>query len=102
MAEFAHRRADRRRTRLKDGRIAGAGLDVLEEEPPDPDDPLLALENVYFTPHISFYSEESIVRLRTATVESVVDVLSGRVPRSVVNPAVLSGLGLEAGGGKDA
>ncbi len=71
---------------VKDNQIAGVGLDVLEQEPPDQNNPLLALENVYITPHIAFYSEDSIKRLRAATIESVVEVLSGRVPRTVLNP----------------
>ncbi|HUV08587.1 MAG TPA: C-terminal binding protein [Spirochaetia bacterium] len=74
---------------LQGGRIAGAGLDVLEKEPPEPDDPLLSLESVCFTPHFAYYSDQSIVRLRTVTAESVIQVLNGRMPRSVVNRAVL-------------
>ena len=73
---------------VKAGQIAGAGLDVLEQEPPAMDNPLLSLDNIYITPHIAFYSEDSIKRLREATIKSVVDVLEGGVPRSVVNGVV--------------
>jgi len=70
---------------LKEGRVSGAGLDVLEQEPPDPKSPLLAMENVIFSPHVGFYSEESIRELNRRTAEGVADVLLGKWPRSVVN-----------------
>ncbi|MBP8717711.1 MAG: C-terminal binding protein [Candidatus Atribacteria bacterium] len=74
---------------LKEGWIAGAALDVMEKEPPDWNNPLLALQNLIVTPHISFYSEESYVELKTKTAEAVLAVLRGEIPRSVVNPQVL-------------
>ena len=49
---------------LKEGLISGAGLDVLEKEPPDSENPLLKMENVILSPHIGFYSEESIRELK--------------------------------------
>jgi len=70
---------------LVDHTIAGAALDVLEQEPPAPDEPLLQLDNVQFSPHTSSWSAESIVQLRRDTARNVVDVLQGRTPRSVVN-----------------
>jgi D-3-phosphoglycerate dehydrogenase len=70
---------------LGEGRISGAGLDVLEKEPPDPKSPLLGMGNVILSPHVSFYSEESIKELKHRTAENVADVLLGRWPRSVVN-----------------
>jgi D-3-phosphoglycerate dehydrogenase / 2-oxoglutarate reductase len=79
---------------VRAGRIGGVALDVLEEEPPNVSDPLLSLENVYFTPHLAFYSTESMTRLRTMTVRAVIDVLSGREPHSVVNREVLTGSSL--------
>jgi D-3-phosphoglycerate dehydrogenase / 2-oxoglutarate reductase len=69
--------------------IAGAALDVLEQEPPDPGEPLLQLSNVIITPHTSSWSRESLTQLRRGTVQNVVDVLQDRLPRSVVNRKAL-------------
>jgi D-3-phosphoglycerate dehydrogenase / 2-oxoglutarate reductase len=74
---------------LKGRLISGAGLDVLEKEPPDPKSPLLEMENVTFSPHVGFFSEESIQELNRRTAESVADVLLGKWPRSVVNREVM-------------
>jgi D-3-phosphoglycerate dehydrogenase len=74
---------------LREGRISGAGLDVLEKEPPDSENPLLKMENVILSPHIGFYSVESISELKQRTAKNVSDVLMGRWPRSVVNREVL-------------
>jgi D-3-phosphoglycerate dehydrogenase len=73
---------------LRKGQVSGAGLDVLEKEPPDPQNPLLKMENVTLAPHISFYSEESISELKQRTAENVSSVLLGKWPRSVVNQQV--------------
>jgi len=75
---------------LKEKRIAGAALDVMENEPPNWENPLLSLENIVITPHISFYSEESYIELKTKTAEAVLSVLTGSRPRSVVNKEVLN------------
>jgi D-3-phosphoglycerate dehydrogenase len=74
---------------LEAGRLRGAGLDVLEEEPLPAGGPLARLDNVILSPHAAFYSEGSLVELKRKAAEAVVDVLEGRQPRSVVNPAVL-------------
>ncbi len=74
---------------LREGWIAGAALDVLSQEPPPPDHPLLTLENVIITPHAAFYSETAIEELARKAAQNVVQVLQGRVPRSIVNPEVL-------------
>ncbi len=74
---------------LREGWIAGAALDVLSQEPPPPDHPLLALENVIVTPHAAFYSETAIEELARKAAQNVVQVLQGRVPASIVNPEVL-------------
>jgi D-3-phosphoglycerate dehydrogenase len=73
---------------LKEGWIAGAGLDVLEQEPPDPVDPILALDNVVFTPHYASYTEEAYHELRVKTAENAAAVLQGRFPKYLVNPEV--------------
>ena len=74
---------------LREGWIAGAGLDVLPQEPIAADDPLLKLDNVVLTPHVSFYSEESLADMRRRTAQSVVDVLAGRAPEHLANPDAL-------------
>lgn len=75
---------------LKEGWIAGAGLDVVETEPPPADSELLKLENIVLTPHTGFYSEESLVELQTKAVAEVVRVLKGEMPLNLVNKDVLS------------
>jgi D-3-phosphoglycerate dehydrogenase / 2-oxoglutarate reductase len=65
--------------------IAAAALDVLEQEPPDPNDPLLQLDNVIINPHASSGSIEAVTQLRHDTAQNVVDMLSGKLPRSIVN-----------------
>jgi len=74
---------------LMENHLGGAAIDVMEMEPPSPDNPLLRLENIIVTPHISYYSEDSYVELKTETAKAVVAVLSGKLPRSLVNPEVL-------------
>jgi hypothetical protein len=74
---------------LAEGQISGAGLDVLEKEPPDPENPLLKMNNVILSPHVSFYSVESISELKRRTAKNVSDVLRGRWPISVVNREVI-------------
>jgi D-3-phosphoglycerate dehydrogenase len=74
---------------LTEGWIAGAALDVLTQEPPDPANPLLTLENVIFTPHAAFYSEAAIADVERKAAEHVAQALRGEVPTNVVNPAVL-------------
>jgi D-3-phosphoglycerate dehydrogenase / 2-oxoglutarate reductase len=73
---------------LERKQIAGAALDVLSTEPPV-SSPLFGRNNVILTPHMSFYSEESLVELQTRAAEEVVRVLSGQLPRDPVNPEVL-------------
>jgi D-3-phosphoglycerate dehydrogenase len=70
---------------LRAGRLGGAGLDVLEHEPPLPDDPLLALDNVLVTSHAAFYSQEALADQRRRAVENVALVLTGRAPHAAVN-----------------
>jgi D-3-phosphoglycerate dehydrogenase len=74
---------------LKIGIIRGAALDVLEEEPPDFDNPLLSLDNVLVTPHAAFYSEEAMVEVRSRSSQAVVKVFKGELPDHIVNGKVL-------------
>jgi D-3-phosphoglycerate dehydrogenase len=68
--------------------LAGAGLDVLSQEPPN-GSPLFGRDNVILTPHTSFYSVESLVDLQVKAAEEVVRVLNGDTPRNPVNPEAL-------------
>ncbi|MHB8630082.1 MAG: NAD(P)-dependent oxidoreductase, partial [Aggregatilineales bacterium] len=70
---------------LQEGWIAAAGLDVLEQEPTSPDNPLLKLENVVITPHIAGYNDEFWDNFWRFSVETVIDLSEGRLPRSYVN-----------------
>lgn len=70
--------------------IAAAGLDVLEEEPPDKDDPLLDREDVILSPHAAWNSRESRIELLEKSALRVRQALEGEVPESVVNPEVLA------------
>ncbi len=73
---------------LREGWIAGAALDVLETEPPAPDNPLLGLPHVLRTPHTAGYSADSLPENRRDTVDEVLRVLRGEWPRALVNPEV--------------
>ncbi|WP_282942401.1 C-terminal binding protein [Paenibacillus sp. RC67] len=70
---------------LQSSQIAGAGLDVLEQEPILSDNPLLHMEQVILTPHAAWYSEESEKELKGKVAQNVVDVLSGFYPRYLAN-----------------
>lgn len=73
---------------LKEGEIAGAGLDVLEDENVDTHHPLVNLENVIITPHSAFYSNQALKDLQYKAVQEVIRVLTGEKPKSCVNPEV--------------
>ena len=80
---------------LEQGWIAGAGLDVLEQEPPEPENPLLHMENVILTPHIASASQRMAPETRRRVGQEISLVLTGRWPKSCVNPAVLADAGLK-------
>ena len=77
------------RDALASGHLGGAALDMLEQEPPAPDEPLLQRDDVVITPHAGFYSEESVRELQRKAVEQVVDALAGRRPTYALNADVV-------------
>jgi D-3-phosphoglycerate dehydrogenase len=80
---------------LTAGTIAGAGLDVLEDEPPSNNNPLLTMENVLVTPHVASATTRMRPETRRRVGREVALVLRGRWPMSCVNPTVLPRVSLE-------
>ena len=80
---------------LESGHLAGAGLDVLEQEPPTLDNPLLRMENVVVTPHVASATTRMRPETRRRVGREVALVLTGRWPMSCVNPTVLPRAPLE-------
>jgi D-3-phosphoglycerate dehydrogenase len=74
---------------LNTGLIAGAALDVFEQEPPEPTSPLLACKNLLMTPHSAALTKECVLRVAICAAQGIVDYFSGRTPEFVVNKAVL-------------
>jgi len=74
---------------LRAERIAGAGLDVLEQEPPSDDDAILSLDNVILSPHALCWTDQCMAGNGAADVAAVQATMSGRPPAHVVNPDVL-------------
>lgn len=73
---------------LKSGQVGGYGTDVLDEEPPKPDHPLLKLPNVVCTPHVASRTYESVVRQASTAVKNLVLAMNGEKPIAQVNPEV--------------
>lgn len=73
---------------LREGIIAGAGLDVLDHEPPSPDCELLAMNNVVLTPHLAWYTEEAGWDIRNLIMDDLRAFVKGKPPQFVVNPEV--------------
>lgn len=69
---------------LTSGHLRGAALDVLDPEPPAPDNPLLKLPNILVTPHIAASTEEAMRRMAVTAAEEVIRVLSGQEPRYLI------------------
>ncbi len=70
---------------LRDRKIAGAALDVFPGEIPDPNDPLLTLDNVILTPHAAAFTEQSVARMSLYAATGIHEVLSGQAPTRPVN-----------------
>jgi D-3-phosphoglycerate dehydrogenase len=73
---------------LQEKRISGAGLDVFEKEPLDPDNPLLKMDNVVTIPHSASFSDEALEMQAINPAQEIARVLAGRWPKNVVNTAV--------------
>ena len=74
---------------LRSGSIAGAGLDVFDEEPLPSDHPLLSMDNVLLTPHMGYVTQETYVNFYGQTLENVRSYIEGN-PQRVMNPDVLT------------
>ena len=81
---------------LNRGKLAGAGIDVLEGEPPPADHPIRSAKNAVITPHTAFYSEESLEELQRRTAQCAADVLRGKIPENVYNSGVLAATDLKS------
>lgn len=78
------------KTALENGVIAGAGIDVYDKEPPTSDYPLMGMDKVVLTPHLAWYSEEGGQDIRRTIIDDLERFLQGRLPKSVINPDVLT------------
>jgi phosphoglycerate dehydrogenase-like enzyme len=74
---------------LQEGRIRGAGLDVFEQEPVDPNDPILQLDNVIVSPHALCWTDEMASRAGVSISRSVLAVKAGQAPEYTVNRAAI-------------
>lgn len=69
--------------------IRGAGTDVFEEEPPNEDNPLLKLDNILLSPHMAALTKECVIRMAVGSAQNVIDVLTRKIPRYIVNYSLL-------------
>lgn len=76
---------------LADDTLAGAGLDVFESEPPDPDSPLFDFENVVATPHVAGVTVEALERMSRGAARNIRTVYEGRLPETAVNDVAVDG-----------
>ncbi|MFC7473603.1 hydroxyacid dehydrogenase [Dankookia sp. GCM10030260] len=74
---------------LRSGHLGGAGLDVWEQEPPDPDHPLLGMANVIVTQHTAGVTHESRANITRIAALAFADAAKGRLPPRIINPAVI-------------
>lgn len=71
---------------IKEKKIAAAGLDVFDQEPPEPDNPLFELDNVVLTPHLAGFTHEGRKRMGMTAAEDILRVLRGEPPKNQVKP----------------
>lgn len=81
---------------LRERRLAGAGLDVFEQEPVDPNDPILKLDNVIVTPHGLCWTDECERIMGESVLRSIQEVAAGKTPANVVNPEAAEHPALQA------
>ncbi|WP_103927253.1 D-isomer specific 2-hydroxyacid dehydrogenase family protein [Petrotoga sp. SL27] len=74
---------------LESKKVSAAGLDVLEEEPINPNNPLLKYPNVYILPHIGGYGKYSLRKMDEKMVEDIEKQIKGEIPEQIVNPEVI-------------
>jgi D-3-phosphoglycerate dehydrogenase len=74
---------------MASGHLRGAGIDVLDHEPPQACEPLFACERIIFSPHIAAGSAQVREITAVAAAQAAIDVFAGRVPANMVNPQVL-------------
>lgn len=82
---------------LQDGHLAGAGLDVFDPEPPEPDNPLLKMPNVVVTPHIASRTDAGVRAMWGGVAHQIGQVLRGERPSNLANPEAWPG---RVGGGQ--
>lgn len=76
---------------LDNGTLGGVGLDVFEQEPPDPNSPLFRHQRSFYTPHQAAITHQSLVNMSTLSAQNIIDGLEGRFDESMlVNPQALS------------
>ena len=73
---------------LESGHLAGAALDVFEDEPTNPDNPLLAMPNVVLTPHVAGDTSTTMIKAIEMNVTQILDLLAGQKPSNILNPQV--------------
>jgi D-3-phosphoglycerate dehydrogenase / 2-oxoglutarate reductase len=76
---------------LEDGHLAGAGLDVFDPEPPQPDNPLLRMTNVVVTPHLASNTVQGSWRSSQSVVDQILQLLAGECPTCLIDPRVWPG-----------